>query len=140
MLGAGIPLLASPKIENRGSSSPPIDQTCTLMVVRSELRDPIRFRRYWMTAGLTIGVVWLATIAAAMLLGSLVASPGARDAAAPAVFIALLVPLLTSRPARAAAGAALVTATACHALPLGLAALAGTAAGVAAARLMRWQA
>ena len=58
------------------------------------------------------------------------------DLAAPLTFLLLLLPMLTSRPAYAAATTGGLVALAASGLPLGLGLLAGAAAGITAGRLL----
>lgn len=85
-------------------------------------------------AGLSLWLVWQATTALGILLGSAIPESWSLDFALPLTFIAMVVPVLKTRPA--AAGAALsagVTALLAYSLPyrlgLVLAALVGIAAG-----------
>jgi predicted branched-subunit amino acid permease/RimJ/RimL family protein N-acetyltransferase len=113
-----------------------VDQTYAVATSRgSELADPARFRRYWLTAGLLLGLGWLAAVGVGIALGPVLPVDSPLSIAIPATFTSLLVPRLVNRPAVAgAATAALVTALASP-LPHGLGLLLGVAAGVTAASL-----
>lgn len=96
-----------------------------------------KIKTYW-TSGLVFLVVWVTSTVAGALAGSAIGDPGAigLDAAFPAVFIALLVPMLHTTSARiAAAAAALTTIAATPYLGSGLPILAATAVALAAVSL-----
>ncbi|MHC1558799.1 AzlC family ABC transporter permease [Actinomycetospora sp. C-140] len=99
------------------------------------LEDPSRFRRYWLTAGLGLAATWVGLTAVGALLAPVLPASSALDVAAPAMFLAVLVPQLRARPARAGAAVAAVVAATASPLPDGLGLLCGIAAGVAAATL-----
>jgi predicted branched-subunit amino acid permease len=108
-----------------------VDQTYTLAMNRPDVaRDSKRFRRYWLTIGGAIGVVWLATIGTAMALGSLTGPHSPLAFAATALFIGMLVPKLAERRALITAGAAALVAGTAGALPHGLGLVAGIVAGM----------
>lgn len=114
-----------------------VDQTFAVALPRDDLDDPARFRRYWLTAGLVLGVGWTATMGAALLLGPAVPAGSALDVAAPALFVGLLVPMLRRPRARRAALVAAVVAVVAAPLPNGGGLLAGAVAGVVPALLRR---
>jgi predicted branched-subunit amino acid permease len=110
-----------------------VDQTYASALARqAELGTPTRFRRYWWSAGGVLGIGWLAAIGAGMALGPVLPASSPMAIAVPAVFVGLLVPRLTDRPAVAAALAGAVTAAAAAGLPNGLGLLLGVAAGAVA--------
>ena len=74
---------------------------------------------------------WLALTGAGVLLGGVLPTSLRLDLAAPLTFLLLLLPMLTSRPAYAAAVTGGTVAVAASGLPLGLGLLAGAAAGIA---------
>jgi predicted branched-subunit amino acid permease len=113
-----------------------VDQTYALATEHPELSsDPSKFRRYWLTMGGAIGVVWLGTIGATLALGPVVHPESPLNFAATVLFVGMLVPKLgKSRSLAAAVGAALV-ATLGSALPNGIGLLAGVVAGMAAGLL-----
>ncbi len=95
-------------------------------------------RTYW-SSGSAFFVVWVATTTGGALVGDAIADPNALglDAAFPAVFLALLAPLLSTRGARAAAlTAAAITLATTPLLPGGLPIVAALVGGVAAAGLV----
>ena len=102
--------------------------TCDL-----DASTPARFRRYWLTAGGVLAVAWVAMTAVGGLLAPVLPASSALDVAAPAMFLAMLVPQLRARPALVGAGTAAVTAALASPLPSGLGLLCGIAAGVVAA-------
>jgi predicted branched-subunit amino acid permease len=108
-----------------------VDQTYVLAMNRPELaHDQERFRRYWLTTGGAIGLVWLGTIGTTLSMGSITGPESPLDFAAAALFIGMLVPKLAERRAWiAAAGAALVAGLA-SALPNGIGLLVGILAGM----------
>ncbi|MEJ2861221.1 AzlC family ABC transporter permease [Actinomycetospora flava] len=101
----------------------------------AELDDPVTFRRYWTAAGVGLGIAWTALTAVGALLAPVLPTSSALDVAAPAMFLAMLVPQLRARTARVGAAVAGVTAALAASLPAGLGLLCGIAAGVVAATL-----
>jgi predicted branched-subunit amino acid permease len=87
--------------------------------------------RYYFTVGLVMWPAWLGLTGAGALLGSVLPTSVRLDLAAPLTFLLLLLPMLTSRPAYAAAVTGGAVAVAASGLPLGLGLLAGAAAGIA---------
>lgn len=114
-----------------------VDQTYALATARTDLDDPARFRRYWVTIGVVLGTGWTAAMAAALLLGPVIPAHSPLDFAATAVFIGLLVPRLRERVARRPALTAGVVALVAAPLPNGLGLLAGAIAGITPALLRR---
>lgn len=112
-----------------------IDQTYALVTSRDDLADPVRFRRYWLTAGAALGAVWMVCMGAGMLLGAVLPPSSPLAFVGTAVIIALLVPRLRAPRQVLVAVVALVTATAASGLPNGTGLVAGIAAGVAAGAL-----
>lgn len=113
-----------------------VDQTFALATARTDLSDPARFRRYWMTLGLVLGVVWTGAMAGGMVLGAAIPPTSPLTFAAPAVLIALLVPRVRTPGGPVVAGVAGVVAVAAADLPNGLGIGAGMLAGLAAAAAM----
>jgi predicted branched-subunit amino acid permease len=93
-------------------------------------------RRYYLAVGLTLWTAWMTLTAAGVLLGGVLPRSLPLDLAAPLTFLLLLLPMLTSRPAYAAATTGGLIALAASGLPLGLGLLAGAAAGITAGRLL----
>jgi predicted branched-subunit amino acid permease len=87
--------------------------------------------RYYLAVGLVLWTAWMVLTAAGVLLGGVLPTGLRLDLAAPLTFLLLLLPLLTSRPAYAAAAAGGLVAVAASSLPWGLGLLAGAAAGIA---------
>jgi predicted branched-subunit amino acid permease len=87
--------------------------------------------RYYLGVGLTMWVAWMGLTGAGVLLGGVLPASLRLDLAAPLTFLLLLLPMLTSRPAYAAAATGGIVAVATSGLPLGLGLLAGAAAGIA---------
>lgn len=114
-----------------------VDQTYAIATARRDLDDPRRFRRYWTTAGLVLGVGWTAAMAAALLLGPIVGTDSPLTFAATAVFVGLLVPRLRERAAHRPAAVAAVVALVASPLPNGLGLLAGALAGILPALVSR---
>jgi predicted branched-subunit amino acid permease len=113
-----------------------VDPTYAMSVRRPDLEGRA-FRRYWLTAGATMAVAWVAVTGAGVALAPVLGNGSALDVAAPAMFVAMLVPLLASRPGLVAAAVAGTTAAVTAPLPHGLGLLCGIAAGVLAASLVR---
>jgi predicted branched-subunit amino acid permease len=87
--------------------------------------------RYYVTVGLLMWPAWMGLTGAGVLLGGVLPTSLRLDLAAPLTFLLLLLPMLTSRPAHAAAVTGGTVAVAASGLPLGLGLLAGAAAGIA---------
>ena len=111
-----------------------VDQTFLAAGARPALAGR-EFRSYWLWLGGGVGVVWTASLAAGLLVGpALPELPHLRFVGA-ALFLGLLVPRLSSRPAALAAGSgAAVAAVASLAVGSGVAMLLGAAFGMAAGR------
>jgi len=117
-----------------------VDPTYAMVTRRTDLAgpgdpaDPAAFRRYWLAAGGGLAVAWTGLTALGAVLAPVLPASSALDVAAPAMFLAMLVPVLRrARPARAGAAVAGVTAALASSLPDGLGLLCGIAAGVVAA-------
>lgn len=108
-----------------------VDQTYAIATARGELADRPRFRRYWLTAGIALGLAWTATMASAAMSGADLPSDSPLTFAATAVFVGLLVPRLRERAARRPALLAAVVALVAAPLPHGLGLLVGALAGIA---------
>ena len=87
--------------------------------------------RYYVAVGLVMWPAWMGLTGAGVLLGGVLPTSLRLDLAAPLTFLLLLLPMLTSRPAYAAAATGGAVAVAASGLPLGLGLLAGAAAGIA---------
>jgi predicted branched-subunit amino acid permease len=113
-----------------------VDQTTAIATARTDLDDPRRFRRYWLTAGTVLGAGWVGTMALASLLGPTVPADSPMMFAATAVFVGILVPRLREHAARRPALIAAVVAVIASPLPNGLGLLLGALAGIAPALLI----
>ena len=112
-----------------------IDQTYAIATSRDDLGSPERFRAYWLAAGGTLGLGWLAAITAGIVLGPVLPDLPAMGFAVPAVFLALLVPQLRTAAARRPAAVAAVVAVAASWMPHGFGLLVGVIAGLIPALL-----
>jgi predicted branched-subunit amino acid permease len=108
-----------------------VDQTYMIATARADLSSPRRFRRYWATAGILLGVAWTGAMTVATLLGPIIPLDSPLTYAATSVYVGLLVPQLRERIARRPAFIAAVVALIAAPLPHGLGLLAGVAAGIA---------
>ena len=134
-------LLYGASLEPRFRNQPPwfkwlgphflVDQSYVVASERPELREPARFRRYWLTVALAITTVWLTTIGATMTLGPVLPKDLPLSFAPIAVFVSLLLPKLLkdSRARRVALVAALGTGAASLITP-GAALIVGISAGI----------
>jgi predicted branched-subunit amino acid permease len=115
-----------------------VDQTYTKVIDRTDLGNPERFRRYWLSAGAILGVGWVGAITAGIVLGPVVPELVPLEVTAPALFVGLLVPQLRDRISVGAAATAGVVVAISHG-PLGPAALpvAMLAGGIVTARASR---
>lgn len=109
-----------------------IDQTYALVTSRDDLDDARRFRRYWLTAGAALGVVWMVCMAAGMLLGAVLPPASPLAFVGTAVVIALLVPRIRVPRQVLVAVVAMVVATGASGLPGGAGLAVGILAGIAA--------
>jgi branched chain amino acid efflux pump len=80
-----------------------IDQTFGLATARDDLTEPAHFRRYWITIGTAVAVVWVAAMTLGVLAGPVVPESVALSFMPAALFVGLLVPALTNRPVLVAA-------------------------------------
>ena len=96
-----------------------VDQTFALATARTELTDPDRFRRYWLTAGFSLGAVWMSLVGLGTVIGPVIGSGSALEVTAPALFVGMLVPRLRDRRTVAVAGMAAVAALALTPVPRG---------------------
>ncbi|RTL69831.1 MAG: branched-chain amino acid ABC transporter permease [Pseudonocardiaceae bacterium] len=91
---------------------------------------------YYLGAGLTLWTAWMTITGAGVLLAGVLPVGLSLDLAAPLTFLLLVLPMLTSRPAWAAAATGGAVAVAASGLPLGLGLLVGAGAGIAAGALV----
>jgi predicted branched-subunit amino acid permease len=112
-----------------------IDQTYALVADRPDLDAP-RFRQYWLTAGGAIGLMWIGSHVAGVLLGPVLPEHSPLEIAAPALFVGLLAPQLTRLPAVVAATAAAIVAATASVLPQGAGLIIGAIAGLVAGALV----
>jgi predicted branched-subunit amino acid permease len=87
-----------------------VDQNFVLASARPDLRDPARFRIYWLTTAAAMSAVWLGSIGATMAIGPIVPHDLPLSFAPIAVLIGVLVPKLRRASARRAALAATIGA------------------------------
>jgi 4-azaleucine resistance transporter AzlC len=109
-----------------------VDQTFMIATARTDLADPRRFRRYWLTVAAVLTSLWVVATVVGVLLGPVLPEDSPLGFAVTAMFIGMLLMKLTTRPALAATivGAAVAAATA--ALPHGMGVILGTVAGIVA--------
>ena len=110
------------------------DQSYATSITRWGADDePEKRLPYYFGGAALLWVVWLASTVAGALIGPAVPEELPLDFAVPLVFLVLLVPVVTSRPAAVAALAGGATAVAAAELGAGaLSVLAGAAAGIVA--------
>ncbi len=115
-----------------------IDQIFVLAERRAD-HDPARWRAYYLGAGVTMWLVWLAAVAAGLVLGPVLPASLDLSFVAPALFLTLLAPALMQRPALVGAIAAVVVTAALSSVPNRGGMLVGAFAGSAAATVAdRW--
>jgi predicted branched-subunit amino acid permease len=107
-----------------------VDQTYALASARHDLSEAARFRRYWLTVGLTIAGVWASAMTVGALIGPAVPASPATAFLPIAAFVGLLVAAVRDRPSVAAALAGCAVALLAPVVP-GLRVLLGTATGAA---------
>jgi 4-azaleucine resistance transporter AzlC len=108
-----------------------VDQSYVVASERAELREPARFRRYWLTVACAITTVWLTTIGATMALGPLLPNNLPLSFAPIAIFVSLLLPkLLNDSRARQVALLAAVGTGAASIVTPGAALIVGISAGI----------
>lgn len=114
------------------------DQAYAVSITRWELEGTPEERRfpYYLGAGLLLWVVWQAATVAGALGGGAIPEDVPLDFAVPLVFLVLLVPVITTRPAAVAATAGGAAAVLAGELGAGgLSILAGALVGIAAGAL-----
>ena len=117
-----------------------VDQVYGLVVRRTDLEDPVRFRTYWLTVSGLILVSWTTAMSVGAILGPAVPDLPAMTMLPISAFLGLLGPKLLDRSAAVAAATA-ATVTVCAPVPgptrvlVGL--LSGAVAGWAAERAHR---
>jgi predicted branched-subunit amino acid permease len=119
-----------------------VDQVYAACITRWPEEDDPRSRVPFMAgAGGFLGLVWVTSTLVGALVGSAVPDRIPLDFAIPLVFLVLLVPVLTTRPAVVAAAAGGVAAVAAaEAGAGGLSVMAGAVSGIAAGALVEWAA
>jgi predicted branched-subunit amino acid permease len=108
-----------------------IDQTYLLSSARPDL-DPRTFRRYWGWLGSFVLVVWSSSIAVGMLAGPVLPAMPHLGFVGTAMFLGMLAPRLTNRPAVAAAAAGGLVGAAVGVVRPELGIVCGAVAGVMA--------
>lgn len=112
------------------------DQAASLALLQFEHNsDPVRRRWWFLGAGLLFASGWWTGTLLGYFAGGLLPEQLDIGFAVPAMFIALLVPSLTDRPAAIAAGVAGAIAVAASGLPNGLNIVVAALAGIVSARL-----
>ncbi len=107
------------------------DQAAALSLAYNTTVDDATARRWYYTgAAVTITLGWMAGTAAGVIAGANIPDSLELEFAVPLVFLALVVPTLTSRPALAAALTAVVVVVAASSLPNGLDIITGAVAGI----------
>lgn len=106
-----------------------VDQTYVLADSRTDLGDPRRFRRYWLTVAAAIAVVWLSAIGLTLAVGDLLPAETPLTFAPIAVLVGILVPRLQDKNARQAAIAAGLATLCGGSLPSGGGLLLGVVIG-----------
>lgn len=113
------------------------DQAATLSIVRFQrVSDPGLRRVYYLASALWIALMWWTGSVTGILLGASIPEQVEIGFIVPAVFLALLVPTLTDRPAVLAAVVGATVTAAGAPLPNGLNIFMGAIAGVAAGRMV----
>jgi predicted branched-subunit amino acid permease len=113
-----------------------VDQSYILADSRSDLGNPQRFRRYWLTVAAAIGVVWLSAIGLTLTVGDLLPAETPLTFAPTVILVGILVPKLRYKKARQAAVAAVLTTLCGASLPSGGGLLLGVVVGAFAPTLM----
>lgn len=110
-----------------------VDQSFAMTVLRypRESEDYPRFH-YALGIGVPMWVMWVGTTAVGAILGAQLPPAWQLDFAVPLLFLALLVPAITSRPMLVAAVIAGVLAVALAPLPYNFGLIIGSVAGIAA--------
>lgn len=113
------------------------DQAASLALAHFETEhDPTRRRRWYLGAGLLFATGWWVGTVVGVVAGDVIPDSLDIGFAVPAMFIALLVPVLVDRPAVVAAIVGAAVAVAGSFLPNGLNIIVGALAGIAAGRLL----
>lgn len=113
-----------------------IDQTFLLADARPELAER-RFRQYWGWLGTSVLVVWTSSITVGLVLGPLLPPLPHLQLVGTALFLGMLMPRLTNRPAVVAAVVGGLTAAAVGLVRPELGILCGALSGVAAGTVVR---
>ncbi len=113
-----------------------IDQSYLLSNARPEL-GPRAFRSYWLWLGASILAIWSSSIAAGILTGPVLPSMPHLGFVSTAMFLGMLAPRLTNRPAVAAALAGGLVAAVAGLVRPELGIVAGALAGVMAGKAVR---
>jgi predicted branched-subunit amino acid permease len=108
-----------------------LDAVYALAVARFAGDGPENHLAYYLGAGISAWIVWVAGTVAGLAFGDFVPEGLNIRFAIPLVFIALLVPVLKDRPSVAAAAAAGVVGVLAAGLPFDLGLIVGTVAGIA---------
>ena len=112
-----------------------VEPSYGLVSARTDLDDPARFRRYWMTINAVIGIGWAGTMTIGAFIGPVVPDVAALAFLPTAAFLTMLGPALKDRPSLVAgvvAAVVAVTVPVPGATKVLVALVAGALAGVAA--------
>lgn len=113
------------------------DQAATLSINEfATLRDPVQRRYFYTAAAVFIACFWWVGSVVGVVLGASIPEQLDVGFAVPAMFLALLVPSLTNRPAVVAAVVGAVVTVLAAPLPSGLNVTLGALAGIAAGALV----
>lgn len=112
-----------------------IDQTFAVSTMRLGA-EPSWFRKYYLSASITIWSFWQIAVAVGIVVGGAVPPEWRLDFAVPILFVTLTVLGLTRRPAVVAAAVGFLAAALAGPLPNRLSILVGALAGVVAATLL----
>ena len=115
------------------------DQAFAVSLLRfQDVTDPTYRRWYYLGGAITLWISWQVTTAAGVVFGAVIPDAWNLGFAIPLVFLALLIPAVTSRPglvaATVGAGIAIAAAGAPYTTGLIIGAVAGIAAGMIAGR------
>lgn len=113
-----------------------VDHTYALSVIRYRREDDDFDRRaYYLAMGVVVWLQWVVMTALGAVLGAQLPAGLQLDFAVPLSFLALVVPIVTTRPALAAAVTGAALAVVLADLPYGLGLVVATLVGVAAGTL-----
>lgn len=116
------------------------DQTFVMSMARFRPdEDAVTIKWYYLGAGLTMGSTWILATAVGVLVGAEVPASWSLDFTIALVFLTLLVPALSTRPALLAAIVGGLVAVLGTNMPNGTGIMAATIAGVTAGSIADWR-